>query len=201
MRNALRWGLIACLVGVYALTLMAVLRPKVSAAYKSFYIKRTSSEWNPTHYPAVLQDGILFTRPGLPAWVEQVYGFSWREPWGRWTDDTYGPVAGLVLAEPVRGPFCVELTAKPSRAMSNSFVVRLGKQSQAVQVKPGDPAIYYVQFNGMQWANRLEFVMPKDLPPESNFDPKSADARRLGMLMVYLKMTPGQCASGPGHQP
>jgi|SRR5580698_2706900 hypothetical protein len=197
MKNTLRWAAIVCLAGVYLLALLAVLHPKVSAAYKAFYIRRTAAEWNQGHYSGALQDGILFGREGLPEWVDSLYGFSFREPWGRWTDDTYGSVAGLLLAQPVHGPFCVELTAKPSHAMSKSFVLRLGKQSQTVQVIPGDPAIYRIQFEGMEWANRLEFVMPKNLPPETDFDPKSGDTRRVGMLIVYLKMIPGQCAPAP----
>src|SRR5579862_3035268 len=199
MRNALRPLAIVCLIAPYFLVLLAVLHPKVSAAYKSFYIRRTAAEWNPAHYPGELQDGILFGRDGLPKWVDSLYGFSFREPWGRWTDDTYGPVAGLLLAQPVYGPFCIDLTAKPSHAMSKSFVVRLGKQSQTVQVIPGDPANYRLQFEGAQWANRLEFIMPKNLPPETDFDPKSADTRRVGMLMVFVKMTPGQRAAAPAR--
>lgn len=195
MSNRLRWVAIIGLLGIYLLVLLALVHPKVSEAYKSFYIRHSTAEWNPSHYPATLQDGIFFGREGLPEWIDSLYGFSFQEPWGRWTDDNYGSVAGLFLAQAVYGPFCVEFTARPSHAMSKSFVVRLGKQSQTVQILPGSLPTYRVQFEGAQWANRLEFVMPKNLPPETDFDPNSGDKRRIGLLIVSLRMTPGQCAA------
>ncbi len=197
MRDWVRWALIACLAVVYMLALLAVLHPRISQAYRAYYIDRTSLDWNPAHYRATPEEGMVFSRPGLPDWVAWIYGFSHREPGGRWTDDDLGNIAGLVLDRPFNGTFCLEFSAAPAPHMSNSFGLRFGNQSETIQVIAREVVPYQVQFDDVKNAQKLEFVLPKKLPRIHDFDPHNGDRRRLGLLLTTLKIRAGNC--NPAH--
>jgi hypothetical protein len=193
MRDWLRWALIACLTVVYVLALLAVLHPRTSQKYRAYYIDRTSVEWNPPHYRASPEEGMVFAQPGLPDWVAWTYGFTAREPRGRWTDDDLGNIAGLVLDRPFSGTFCLELRTAAAPHMSSSFGLRFGSQSETIQLRTSEFADYQVQVNNVKDAEQLEFVLPKQLPRIHDYDPQNGDPRRLGLLLSTLKILTGSC--------
>jgi hypothetical protein len=194
MRDWLRWALIACLAVVYVLALLAVLHPRISQAYRAHFIDRTSVDWNPPHYRATPEEGMVFSEPGLPDWVAWTYGLTVSEPRGRWTDDDLGNVAGLMFDRAFEGTFCVEFRAAPAQPMRGPFDLRFGSQSETLQVKGPEFAEYQAQFNDVRNARQLEFVLPKKLPRVHEYDPPNGDRRRLGLLLSTLKIRAGSCS-------
>lgn len=195
MADRIRWGLVVCLAVVYIATLTAVLHPHVSAAYKAFLIDRTSTDLYVSYYPGTPEEGIVFSRPGLPHWVTTTFGLSYREAVGRWTDDNLGNHAGLVFQQPFNGSYCVQFTARPSPRLGNSFRLRFGAGAQTIEVKSTASSEYRVPFPDVHSADKLEFILPKDLPRASALFPKDLDERRAGLLLAELKILPGACQS------
>jgi len=191
----MRWTLIACLIVVYALVLFAVLHPRISEAYRAYFIDHTSLDWNRPHYRATPEEGMAFNQAGLPDWVASTYGFSHPEPWGQWTDDDLGNVAGLVLSQPMSGTFCIEFNASPAQPVHDSFAVRFGNQVENISWSSRDAANYQAQFTDVREARRLEFILPKNLPRVHDYDPSNGDRRRLGMSLRTLKIRTGNCTS------
>lgn len=192
-----RWILIACLVCLYVFGLYAVIHPRVSEDYKSYYIDHTSPQWDPVHYHSTPEQGIDFGRAGLPDWVDGMFGIAAPEPWGRWTDGSLGHVAGMQFTRTFSGPLCVVFTATATPQIGRTFQMKFGDESRTVQAMPQPVAHYDVQFDNVKNAARLEFLLPKDLPRENELDRHSGDPRRIGLGLYNLKMLPGQCPAAP----
>ncbi len=193
MRHWLRWTLIVCLALLDVVALYAALHPRVSPAYRAHFIDRTSVDWNPSHYRATPEEGMVFSQPGLPDWVAWTYGFTAPESRGRWTDDDLGNLAGLVFDHPLSGTFCIEFRAAPALPMRGPFGLRMGSQSETLQVAGTDFADYRAQFNDVSNARQLEFVLPRKLPRVHEYDPLNGDPRRLGLLFAMLNIRNGPC--------
>ena len=197
MRDWLRWAVIACLAIVYTVVLFAVFHPRISQAYRAYFIDRTSVDWNPSHYRATPEEGMSFSQPGLPDWVAWTYGFTKQESRGRWTDDDLGNVAGLMFDRPFNGTYCVQFSALPAQPMHGSFGLRFGSQSATLQVRGRDFSEYQAQFDDVKDARQLEFLLPKNLPRVHEYDPPNGDRRRLGLRLSVLKIRTGSCS--PAH--
>src|SRR5271167_671733 len=196
MNVLLRWLVITGLACVYLMALFAMLHPKVSPAYKSYYIDRTSSDWNPAHYAGTPEQGMSFSHRGLPVWVDSTYGLSFRDDRGRWTDSDVAKTPGLAFTRSFNGPLCLEFTASPAPALiGKTFAVQMGNETNPLQVIPQDIAEYRVQFTQLQEADRLSFLLPERLPRESEVDHRSGDTRRLGLALATLRILPGNCPS------
>jgi len=196
MKGLLGWSIVAALAGVYLAAFFAVLHPKISPAYKSYYIDRTSSDWNPEHYPGTPEQGINFSRKGLPDWVHSTYGFSVREDGGRWTDGDVARTPGLAFTLRLNGPLCLEFTASPAPSLiGKTIAVQMGNETKTLQVLPKGSTEYLVQFTQVQGADRLNFLLPERLPRESEVDRGSGDTRRLGLELIKLRVLPGNCAT------
>src|ERR1700761_550832 len=110
---------IAAVVGLLSLELYAVyavLHPRVSPEYRAYYIDRVTDDWNPPHYAATPESGIVFGKEGWPDFVRSSVGFSHREDWGRWTDSGLQRTPALRMTREFSGPLCIQLTAHPSLA-------------------------------------------------------------------------------------
>jgi hypothetical protein len=195
MKSVAQWFIIAVLAGVYLLALFAVLHPMVSPAYRAYYIDHTSLEWNPAHYPVTPEQGMNFSREGLPVWVNTTYGLSFREPWGRWTDADAAKVPGLSLTRSFNGPFCLVLTARPARSMfGQTLAVQMGSETRTVRIVSQDFADYEIPFTEVREADSINFLFPEKVPRESEVERGSADTRRLGLGLAALRILPGGCA-------
>ncbi len=194
---------IALLLTVYGATLYAVLHPHISPAYKSFYIEHTSSEWAPTYYPGTPEQGMVFSRSGLPDWVESTRGLSSRDEWGRWTDDQLGNIAAVSFTQTFDGQLCVSITARAVPWMlGRTLAVRMGNETNSLRVASEDLATYQVQFTDLKRADELEIVLPDKLPAVHDVMPASADPRRLGLNLATLRLIPGKClVAGSSLQP
>jgi len=196
MRVLVRWIVVAALGCIYLLALFAMLHPKVSQAYRLYYIDHTASDWNPPRYSATPEQGMTFSRGGLPDWVDTTYGLSIREDGGRWTDNDISKIPGLAFTRKFGGSLCLEFTASPAQSLiGRTFAVQMGNQTKSLPVIPQDLAKYQVQFTDLGETDRLRFLLPQKLPRESEVYPGSRDTRRLGLYLVTLQILPGSCAT------
>ncbi len=194
MSTILKWITILVLVGVYVAALAAVLHPHVSPEYKAYFIDRTSTDYEPSHYNSSPQEGIFFNRPGLPQWVSNTHGFSVREPGGRWTDEAMGNVAGLTFNREFSGDVCVAASFQTIPwLVGREIPVRFGNQEQLLKPVTTGPATYDLQFHNLEAADHLDILLPSDLPTVVEREHDSSDTRRLGLDVSSLKVLPGQC--------
>ena len=195
----LQFGAGVLLLVLYVTLLVFVLRPHVTPEYRAYYIDRTSSDWNPVRYPASFEEGIRFTNPGFPEFVQLMYGFSFHEPWGRWTDARRSPVsdrpvAGIVFREPLSGPVCVDVNARPAQP-NESVTVALGNEEKNVVFSRSEFADYFIEFSLTRPANAIEFRFRGRIRSAHEENPKDQDIRRLGLAIVSLRFFPYKCGS------
>lgn len=196
MRIFIKWIVIVALLAVYVAALAAVLHPHVSPAYRAFYINRTSTDYDPSHYDATPEQGMTFNHPGVPTWVLTTRGLSVRDDWGRWTDEDLGSTAGLTFNRSFDGELCLDVTARAVPWLVGLVVpVKMGGQEQSLQISNSGPTEYQLQFAHLAGATELNFMMPKHLPTIIERVPDSADARRLGLNISTLKLIPGVCSA------
>jgi len=194
MNNLVRWLVIVVLVAIYAVALASVLHPHLSSQYRAFYIDHTWTDYNPSRYEATPEQGITFSRPGLPPWVRTTLGMGFRDDWGRWTDDARSFTPGLIFDRRFDGDLCVDFTAHAVPWMvGRSIEVRIGGQEKPVRIASEGLTEYQVQFSRLQSADQLNFVLPSDLPPVAQRYPGSTDERRLGINLDHLRLLNGQC--------
>jgi len=187
--------LIVVLLVVYATTLVAFFHPNVTPKYHAYFIDHTLSEWSPKHYSSDPEQGMHFSKAGLPDWVDGVYGFSFREDWGRWTDGFATTDPSIAFTQPFTGQICVYLVAGPAPALvGKSVSVRMGKETETLPFAGAEPKEYRIPFHLTGEASRLEFVMSERPPREIDFAPNNNDTRRLGIAMSYLAIRRGSCA-------
>lgn len=200
MKNTVSWIVILILVGVYVAALAAVLHPRVPPEYKAFFIDRTSTDYEPSHYDSTPEQGIIFNHPGLPSWVQTTHGLSVRDDWGRWTDADEGVTAGLNFGRSFNGEVCLDFTAHAVPwVVGQSINVRMDGEKQSFRISGEGPIEYRLQFHDLHGADKLDFLLPVNLPPVLERTHGSADPRRLGMNFSTLRLIPGECRSGDGN--
>lgn len=194
MKAIVRWLVLAILAGIYLAAFWVLMHPQASRAYRAYFIQRSTTDWKPEHYPSTPQEAILFSRKGLPEWVEFTYGLSYREDDGRWTDANVAKVPGLAFSQTFHGPLCIELSAVPSPFLRDkTFEIQMGDQRQTVKINPGS-LDYKIQLPAVQGADSLSFLFPDKLPRQSQFEPSGRDPRRLGLKLVRLRIVPQSCS-------
>ena len=190
MKTSLQWLVIAILCTIYLAALWAVLCPNVTSRYKAYFVDRTSSDWNPVRYAGRPEEGINFSQPGLPEWVDTTRGLSFRQTWGRWTDGNLAKIPAVLFVQPFKGPICMELTAGPAPSMAGKFFdIRMGDQTKTLQLGPNGYSRFRAPITLTQGADKLEFILPRRLPVERG----TLDDRRVGLALVALRITPGGC--------
>jgi len=181
-------------MSIYIGVLFAVLHPHVRPEYKAYYIDHISSDWNPSYYPGTLEQGMNFSRRGLPEWVKSTRGLSIRESWGRWTDEDLGPIAGLKFTQSFSGPLCVDFTARAVPwVVGRTITVEMGNEKHPLRIAAEDLTAYEVQFTNLQQANELNIDLPKSLPRVFEMVPTNGDPRRLALNLSTLRLIPGRC--------
>jgi hypothetical protein len=192
VKTAVYLTLIAALLALYVRVLFEVLHANVSQGYRDYYIARTTTDWKDrfVHYPATPEQGIVFNKEGLPAWVDHTYGLSYREDGGRWTDQNLGRTSGLVFTRTLDAPVCLRLTCRPVSTLTNrTIAVRFGKQTEFLSLTSNDAIEYKISFSSPDRAERLEFLLSKVGPASV------VDTRRLGIALVSLSLSDGMCPS------
>ena len=199
MKLAAQWIAIIALLAVYAAAAWAALHPHVSPEYRMYFIDRTTTDYYSEHYDSTPEEGMIFSRPGLPQWVRSTHGFSFREAQGRWTDEDLGSIAGLAFNRSFSGDLCVDAAMRAIPwAVGDTITLRMENQEKPIQIRSADLTEYPVQLSALNQATSLDFVLPPKLPPVMERVHGSNDPRRLGINIASLKLTPGEC-SPPGR--
>ena len=192
----LLWTIALVLLGAYIAVGWAVLHPHYTPAYEAFFIRRDVSDYETEHYAQTAEEGIDFTRPGLPSWVKSVHGFSIRGSAGRWTDEDFGNIAGLDLSQPFDGDVCVEFTAWTTRwLVGRTVAIRFGEQEQPFRIETDAIHRYRFEFTQLEGAKRLDLAFPQDIPPVIQLTPANLDTRRVGLMLMTLRVLPGRCSA------
>ncbi len=133
-----------------------------------------------SHYPARREDGIDFSRNGLPSFVARISGLSHWEDWGRWSD---GGRVQIEFAQPLPADFTLKLRLQGvfGPNMDKMLRVKVGDQQRQSRLKnPGTTPLHHFHFAGVQSRSIDIFVplptRPRDLPAEN-----SIDGRELGI--------------------
>ena len=200
MSTKLRVQLLASIVlfGFHIFVLFCVFRPRVTAEYRAYYIDRTSDDWEPFRYPASPEQGMILSATGLPTFVRSMHGFSFREPWGRWTDAEHAP-SRIVFQEALSGRICVDLQARPAGSqLGKSIIVALGDKQKPLSLQEPNFAEYYIDFVEDKPADILEFLFSNPVPRENMVHRLNPDSRRLGLAIVSLRVLRGSCPTAQG---
>ena len=122
------------------------------------------------------------------------YNVAHAITWGRWTDGDVAKTPSIVFAQPLTGPRCVEFEAGAAPWLKGkNFSVRMDGESETLQFAGPEPHTYRAGFSLTQPAERLELLMPENLPRPSEMDKHSVDDRRIGLGLVRLRILPNTC--------
>ncbi len=194
MRTAIRSIVVILLLSLELYALYAVLRPRVSAEYRAYYIDHVTSDWHEPRYLATPQQGISFGKEGWPMFVESSEGFAMPEGWGRWTDAALTPTAKIKMNTKFSGPLCIQFAAHPSDPeLGQTLQLALGDNVADIKLSQSDYAVYQANFDHANPADTLTFDLSTVPPPINDLYPTSADGRRLGLALFWLKILPGTC--------
>jgi|SRR5271165_24363 len=194
MKLVIQCLVIVLLLAIYAAAFVAVLRPHVTPEYRAFFINRTTVDYNPAHYDSKPEEGMVFSRPGVPQWVSGTHGFSMREELGRWTDEDLGNSAGLTFTREFTGDVCVDASFRAIPwLVGDTITLRMGDQQKQFQVRSADLTDYRLQLSAVQHGTSVDFILPPKLPAVNERVHDSGDPRRLGISVVDLKLIPGEC--------
>ncbi|WP_431482038.1 DUF7024 domain-containing protein [Pseudomonas thivervalensis] len=158
-------------------TNLAGLSPKQIMEKSGYYADHLGPR-----YSANLQEGIVFTRPGWPAFIQTVSGFSSPEPWGRWSEGN----PRLVFTSPLPQTFTLIMTAqafgpnveKPAKVLigTREYEVKLDGAASEVRIQ--------VDLMG-QTTDTISFLPSKPISPRALGI--NSDKRKLGIGFVSLR--------------
>jgi GT2 family glycosyltransferase len=156
-------------------------------------------------YRARLDEGIDFRRAGRPGFVARWSGFSFREPWGRWSE---GERVEIHFSKPLPKRFelvfeaCAigDNTRRPIRVSAGEALreVRvphepMDEPATTPSVAPPDPEQspfrpIAVEFETSGDASVLAFEIPRPTSPAERWPAASADRRPLGIAFQTLRI-------------
>ncbi len=142
-------------------------------------------------YPASLNEGIDFKRPGYPDFLRYVTGLSQAESWGRWSDAFFGgPIVQFGFRKALPEKFILEFEAIPY-ADNGQFPtrVRVGNQEKEIYINGGANTKYQLIFDNTEKSNLIEFYPPKPTYPRQ-INPTDQDFRKLGLGFVRVSIKP-----------
>jgi phosphoglycerol transferase len=127
-----------------------------------------------------------FREKNYPADVASVSGISGPEPWGRWTD---GARAVLQFKKTLPSTFQLKLQTNVAFGPNAGIpiLVRAGSIQKEFTVTRPDQLIV-LDFEGVENADRIEFVIPKPTSPKELAI--NEDLRKLGLGLVSLAIGP-----------
>ena len=138
-------------------------------------------------YESSLPDGIAFSRPGYPRFIQSTSGISRQELWGRWTNANTGKTR-LIFKEDLPGDFVLELTAHSYGPNADAPTqILIGKQVRELLIARDKPSVYRITFDGLIHERVIEIRPPYPIAP-NQINPQSTDGRKLGLGLVELKI-------------
>lgn len=137
-------------------------------------------------YDAALADGIDFTRPIFPSFVQDVHGLSGAEPWGRWSDANLAQSVRFELLDQLPNRFSLVFSAQAfGPNTGQDLVVRLGSQTHHFNLQGGLSEYRKSIDLNDEKVSSIEFLPPKPTSPKQlNLSP---DPRMLGIGLIRLR--------------
>lgn len=177
-----------CLLAGYAVVAPRILQTKVGRMYRAYYIDRTQVGWHTLSYDVPEDQGIDFSRPGMPKWIRAVGGLSEPDALGTWTDARKGNAAVIRYRVPFEGQVCVQLLASPSPDnVGGVSYLQMGAESRAFTTPAPAPAWHSFSIL-LDQPNAIVRIYPGVTERMS-----ARDARIVGLLLLRLIVTPGAC--------
>jgi hypothetical protein len=148
-------------------------------------------------YPATLEEGVTFGRPGLPTFLAEMTGVAPHEPWGRWTD---GPAASLRFTTPLPRRFVLVVTAAshgPNLGQPVAFTV--GSMTQTAvftaELGKGPPDVRRLPFHLASTSDTLQIRPPRP------WVPGAGDNRQIGLALIRIQIEPEGAATSVSPTP
>lgn len=184
--------LIFTLIAFYLKVAYLVFFPDVTDAYNKYYISKTTRDWPPLRYSAQLDDGIDFSKSGLPDFVVSSEGVSDYENWGRWTDAHLLSSARIVFNQNFIGAVCIHLKAVPTLKQNGELAyIRLGDQTKSF-LTTNTITDYYINFFLPRVSNVVE-IIPSAPGVSREWDKSNYDSRKIGLGLIFLKIKMSDC--------
>lgn len=146
-----------------------------------------ANEADRSRYDASLEDGIQFSREGMPSFILDFGGLGAREPWGRWS---VGDLVTFRFTAKLPPSFTVdiELADVFGPNVHKSLRVRAGNQTAVQTLKEiGAQRRYRFEFAAVD-AKVLEIDIPHPSRPKDMIELGDEDPRRIGVAFVMLKI-------------
>jgi hypothetical protein len=147
--------------------------------------------WDPANRRSCSVDAgrvtVDFGEAGTPKAVVALKGFSWAEPWGRWTD---GDKAAIVFRSPLPQRFRLEIVASHVFSPGGPLDVSIALGSKAQQVRFSEDSRVTVDMDNPTLQSELDLSLPNQPSPKSQG--LNNDDRRLGLGLSRIVITPLQ---------
>ena len=149
------------------------------------------TRWDPVNRRSCGVDSgrvtVDFGEPGTPKGVAVLKGFSWAEPWGRWTD---GDKAAIVFRSPLPQRFRLEIFASHVFSPGGPLDVNIAIASKSQQVRFSEDSRVTVDVENPTLQSELGLALPNQPSPKSLG--LNSDDRRLGLGLSRIVVTPLQ---------
>jgi phosphoglycerol transferase len=135
-------------------------------------------------YLASMEEGIDFSRPGSPKFINKFIGLAGREDWGRWSDKD---AVILQFSQPLPKSFVLELQAKgfgPNVGKATKIVV--GKDIQTIELA-SNTQTFSVPIDIEESISEIQIIPPAPASPNV-VNPGNPDTRNLGIGLVSIKL-------------
>ena len=140
-----------------------------------------------TRYQASLNQGIDFTKPGLPRIVKEVKGLSAEEAWGRWSDGLLHDSVVIEFVEPLPASFTLVLRATPfGPNIGKPVEVRVGSFMRSLVFSAGIQD-HRFEIENDEGANNIAITPPIPTSPIS-LSNASVDTRMLGVRFESIRI-------------
>jgi hypothetical protein len=140
-----------------------------------------------------LADGIDFSQPKYPKFVEDVTGVSFPEPTGRWTD---GKTVLISLSTSLPRRFVLEIVGGAYGENVNAPVtVKIGRAKRLFRFEEGASTQQRVtlEFSTLRRGSLIEIRVPHPtIPPNDN--------RMVGLMLAHIRILPAQRDSAPERE-
>ncbi|MCB1498080.1 MAG: hypothetical protein KDJ86_20010 [Bauldia sp.] len=137
-------------------------------------------------YPGTLEEGIDFSRAGLPDFILDIAGLLRPEAWGRWSDQRLARTVRIDFKSPLPEKFTLVLRAKPSAAnIDKNLLIRVGPELRRVKMSDGVNEMRVPFDLGAETVDHIEFIPPKFARPSGQA--VGNDDRELGVGFVSLR--------------
>lgn len=167
------------LVFVFLAFLMIPVQRTESADSKSKNTLLTS----PDPSEIALADGIIFSNPDYPSFLENVSGMSGREAWGRWSD---GKEVVFTFKKSLPAKFDLVLKASVISSNENkSIPFKVGKWSGSLNMPAGsidNAKEYRLHVNNSTKSKEIRITIPNPVQPGTT------DTRYLGIAFITMKI-------------